>query len=302
VAGGRSSLALDGQGRAHVAYETASGRVRFAWQGAGGWNHDASPLGFGAAPWVALDASQGGQPVVLYEASEAGVSSLRYLRREAGGWSAAEVPLSVSTASCRRSVALVAGDLLLGADGVARTAASVHCQDEWTDGFYPYQGGLAFLERSPAGTWTVRYVEGTSARTLLSSPAFPPLERPRLARSAAGALGLLTLGSTWRPSAGAFVELHGLHHQAAGASTWTRSVVDPEMQSYALAWKEEKPVLVTRHGGGLELITTDPENFWQADVTGLGSSDSGNGTTGLRIDAEGRARVCFVRSGRVMVY
>jgi chitodextrinase len=302
AAGVASSLAVDGQGRVYVAYETAAGRIRFASKGPGGWSHDATAVGTGTWPRLALDASQGGQPVLLYEASEGSLLSLRYVRRGVSGWSTAEVALSLNTSTCRYAYTFGGGDLVMGADGVARSAAYVFCMDDYsgTSG-YPYQGGLAYLERATTGTWSTQYAAGTGTRTNVSGGGSSSLNRPRLARSAAGSLALLGTGITWNSAASGFTPLNGLHHRAPGASTWTRSYVDPELASYAVAWSGEKPTLVTRHGGGLELLTPDPENFWQYDVTGLGSSDSG-ATPDLRIDGEGRARLCFVRSGNLMVY
>jgi hypothetical protein len=301
AAGVRSSLAVDGEGRVYVAYETKAGQVRFASKDTGGWSHDATAVGTGTWPRLALDASQGGQPVVLYEASASGVLSLHYVRRGVSGWSSPEVPLGLSTSACRYTYAFGGGDLLVGADGVARSAAYVFCMDTSSGGAYPYQGGLAYLERGTTGTWSTQYVTGTGTRINVSTPASSSLERPRLARSATGALALLGVGTAWNTTTGGFASFNGLHHRAPGASTWTRSYVDSGLTSYALAWNGEKPTLVTRHGDGLELLTPDPENFWQYDVTGLGSSDSGV-TPDLRIDGEGWPRLCFVRSGNLMVY
>ncbi|WP_309894288.1 Ig-like domain-containing protein [Archangium sp.] len=301
AAGVHSSLAVDGQGRVHVAYETAAGQVRFASKGPGGWSHDASAVGTGSRPQLALDASQGNQPVLLHEASEGNLLSLRYVRRGASGWSGAEVPLSLDLSTCRSTASFGGGDLLVGADGVARAAAHVFCTDTGTTGSYPHQGGLAYLERGTTGTWSTQYVTGTGTRLNVSSRTSSAMLRPRLARSAAGSLAILGVGLAWNATTSSFASFDGLHHLAPGASTWTRSYVDSTLTSYALAWNGEKPTLVTNHGGGLELITPDPENFWQYDVTGLGSIDS-SATPDLRIDGEGQPRLCFVRAGNLMVY
>ncbi len=173
--------------------------------------------------------------------------------------------------------------------------------DDW-DGSYKFRGGLVYLERSAGGAWTPTYVPGAS------NDADAPIggwtnssivsDRPRLAVSPSGDIALLATGY-WASGGSLSAFPPGIYHRASGSGIWQYSFADASFNDFTTAWRGSGPVFLTMHGS-LELVSTDAASFWKYDTADLGPSDGGE--MDIAVDTSGEVRVCFVRSGNLMVF
>ena len=308
--GSRCELTLDGADRPHIVYRNETHlQLWYAWYDGAAWNTaliDGPGFDIGGLmdDVYALAASGAGVPHIAYRNRTDG--NIWYATRAGNVWTREMV-----SATTIRNLDTPVAIRLDPANGDRPTVA-------WTRGrdSSPYDEEPVVAFRTGTNTWTEdQYTSAGNDDNFLGGMAF----------DASGALWMAYDPSylkvmQWTPS-GSFQSSESVgasasyptalvldtalqpivitrthtHHRVGGS--WVSTAFHSTSTSYfAAATRGSHFVVALRHGSDIEIARPGP--FWTYDYQG--PMDAAH--IGLAVDAAGRARACFFRSGNVMVY